>query len=324
MLLRRAFLAAATLCVPLLALLPQDSASAESETKLRVVASFSILGDLAARVGGDDITLHVLVGPGSDAHVYRPTPSDASAIADADVLVLNGLGFEGWLERMGEATSFDGTTVVASDGIAALPVKQSDAHGDDHHEVGAEHDEDHDHGPMDPHAWQNLANARIYVSNIAKAFSDADPTNIEDYKARAAALVAEIDALEAYTREAIASIPEERRKIITSHDAFCYFEVAYGVHFYAAAGVSTDAEPDPKVVAALIDVIRNEGITAIFVENLSDNRLITGIAEETGIAIGGTLYSDSLSGPDGPATSYLAMFAHNVDALVKAMRGTPN
>ncbi len=299
--------------------LPMSAASAEDGARTKVVATFSILGDLVAEVGGDDIDLRVLVGPDADAHVYRPSPADAAFIADADVLVVNGLGFEGWLERMSEATDFKGIMVTASDGITA---RSTEEEVEDH----ADHDahEGHDHGGMDPHAWQDLANAKIYVGNIAKALVDADPANIEDYKARAAALIAQIEACDRHAREAIASIPEERRKIIASHDAFGYFEDAYGVTFYAAVGISTDAEPDPKAIARLIDVIRNKGITAIFIENLSDNRLITGIAEETGIAIGGTLYSDSLSGPDGTATSYLAMFAHNVDALVTAMRGVPN
>lgn len=333
MLLRRTLLQAIALCAPFLAVSPIGSAAAEEGRPLKVVASFSILGDLTARVGGDDIALRVLVGPDADAHVYRPTPDDAAAIADADVLIVNGLGFEGWLERMGEAADFKGTKVVASDGVEPLTSDGEDGHEDhdghadhaDHgeHDEHAEHDA-HNHGGMDPHAWQDLANARIYVSNIAKALSDADPANIEDYKARAAALIAEIDALETHTRAAIAAIPAERRIIITNHDAFGYFENAYGVTFLSATGISTDAEPDPKAIAALIDIIRDDGVTAIFLENLSDNRLITQISEETGVVVGGTLYSDSLSGPDGPATSYLAMFAHNVDALVTAMRGATN
>lgn len=329
MLLRRALLQAA-LFAPLLALAPMGSALAADGKPLKVVATFSILGDLTARVGGDDITLRVLVGPDADAHVYRPTPEDAAAIADADVLVVNGLGFEGWVERMDEAADFKGTQIVASQGVEPLtPEEGHDEEGHDGHEGHADHadhegHEGHDHGGMDPHAWQDLSNAKIYVSNIARALSDADPANIEDYKARAAALIAEIDALETRTRAAIAAIPEERRIIITNHDAFGYFEDAYGVTFLSASGISTDAEPDPKAIAALIDVIREEGVTALFLENLSDNRLITQISEETGVAIGGTLYSDALSGPEGPATSYLAMFAHNVDALVTAMRGATN
>lgn len=341
MLLRRVTLAAAALSASLSLFLSPDFASAADSGKLRVVASFSILGDLTARVGGDDITLHVLVGPGSDAHVYRPTPGDAAAIADADVIVLNGLGFEGFLDRLPESADSSGKTVIASDGVTARTADgEHGSHGNhgghpeghDHtgHEDHDAHDHDahdhdaHDHRGMDPHAWQDLSNAKIYVSNIARALSDADPANIEDYKARAAALIAEIDALETRTRAAIAAIPEERRIIITNHDAFGYFEDAYGVTFLSASGISTDAEPDPKAIAALIDVIREEGVTALFLENLSDNRLITQISEETGVAIGGTLYSDALSGPEGPATSYLAMFAHNVDALVTAMRGATN
>lgn len=292
------------------------SGAAQAEaTRTKVVVSFSILGDLVARVGGDDIEMRVLVGPNGDAHIYRPTPEDAAAIADADLLIMNGLGYEGWFERLPESAGFSGAVIVASEGVT--PRTSDGAHSSHSSHAG-------DHGEVDPHAWQDIGCAKIYVSNIAKALSDADPASIEDYKARAAILIAEMDALDAHARATFAAIPEARRVVITNHDAFGYFADAYGLRFLTATGLSTDAEPTPNAVATLIDQIKSEGAAAIFLENLSDNRLMERISEETGAVIGGTLYSDSLSGPDGPATSYLELFAHNVDVLSASMREKVN
>lgn len=277
-----------------------STAWAQAQPKLRVVASFSILGDMVERIGGDDVDLRILVGADGDAHVYRPTPDDAAAVASANLLVINGLGFEGWMERLEEASGFSGVVVVASDGVT----RREGLDG---------------HGAADPHAWQNLANGHIYVTNIAAALSTADPANAADYQARAAAYIAEIDTMDARVHAAFDAFPANRRVVITNHDAFGYFGDAYGVRFLSPIGLSTDAAASAADVAALIDQIRRDGVTAIFVENLSDARLVGQIAQETGITPGGALYSDALSSEDGPAATYLAMFEHNFRMFTYAM-----
>ena len=267
-----------------------------------VVATFSILGDMVRRIGGEHVAVTTLVGPDGDAHVYQPVPADARAVSRADILVFNGLAFEGWLDRLVEASNFDGIRVVATDGIE--PIVFADGDG---------------HGTFDPHAWQSLANAAVYVDNIAAVLAAADPANAPAYERNRAAYVAEIEALDAELREIAAGLPEDRRTVVTSHDAFGYFSEAYGLRFVAPHGVSTESEPSARDVAALIRQIRDEGIRAIFIESITDSRLLEQIAHETGASIGGTLYSDSLSGPDGPASTYLDMMRYNAVTLARAL-----
>ena len=277
-------------------------ASVWSRSPVPVVATFSILGDMVGRVGGDHVAVTTLVGADGDAHVYQPVPADARAVSQADILVFNGLAFEGWLDRLVEASDFDGIRVVAADGIEPIPF--ADGHG---------------HGAFDPHAWQDLANAAVYVDNIAAVLATADPAHASAYERNRAAYMAEIEALDAELREIAARLPEDRRTVVTSHDAFGYFSEAYGLHFVAPHGVSTESEPSALDVAALIRQIREEGIRAIFIESITDSRLLKQIARETGAAIGGTLYSDSLSGPDGPASTYLDMMRYNAVTLARAL-----
>lgn len=269
---------------------------------VRVVATFSILGDMVREIGGEDVAPTVLVGPDGDAHAYEPTPADVRTLNAADVLVANGLGFETWLSRLTEASDFAGATVFASDGAELLAAPDGDE--------------------PDPHAWQDLRNGARYAANIATALIAADPANEGGYAARAADYVSRILALDSEVRAALAALPEERRKIVTSHDAFAYFGAAYGVDFIAPEGLSTDAEPTPGTVAAIITQIRRDGIAAVFVENITDPRLIEQIAGETGAVVGDTLYSDALSGPDRPASTYLAMFEWNAAALLGSL-GAP-
>jgi zinc/manganese transport system substrate-binding protein len=305
---RRAALALAT------ALLAGPAASAGEP--LQVVASFSILGDLVARVGGDRVAVTTLVGPDGDAHVYQPTPADARALAAADLVVVNGLGFEGWIDRLVAASGYRGPIVVASRGIEPLP--SGDGHGHGH---GHGHRGQAAHQP-DPHAWQDVRNVIAYVATIAAALEAADPAGADAYRAAAATFTEELAALDAEIRGSLAAIPRERRRLITSHDAFTYFAHAYDVEFLAASGVSTEAEASAADVARLIRQIRKEAVRAIFVENVSDPRLIEQIARETGAKIGGTLYSDALSGPEGPAASYVAMMRHNATAIAGALAGS--
>ena len=289
-----------------------------ADAPIPVVATFSILGDMVKRVGGDRVAVTTLVGPDGDAHVYQPGPADARAASEAEILVFNGLEFEGWLDRLVEASGFGGIRVVATDGIDAIRLEDDDHHDDDHADED-DHDHGHHHGAFDPHGWHDLANAVIYVDNITAALAKDDPANASTYYGNRATYVAEIEALDAEIRKTFAGLPEDRRTVVTPHDAFGYYSEAYGLRFLAPQGLSTESEPSAGDVAALIRQIRKEGIKAVFVESLTDPRLIEQIADETGASIGGTVYSDALSGPDGPASTYLDMMRHNTEMFAAAL-----
>ena len=289
--------------------------------KLKVVTTFTILGDMVINVGGERVALTTLVGPDGDAHVYEPTPADARSLAQADLVIVNGLGFEGWIDRLVKASGYEGPVVVASEGSALLRAEEDhgqghgDAHGSDEK---SEKDEDHHEGELDPHAWQDLANGRRYVANIARALAAADTAYADDYRRRAEAYDRQLVALDRDIRGRLDAVPGDRRKVITSHDAFQYFGRAYGIDFHAPVGLSTESEPSAGEVAALIRQMRDEGIRALFVENVTDPRLMQQLAREADAVVGGTLYSDSLSGATGPAPSYLDMFRHNASEIVRA------
>jgi zinc/manganese transport system substrate-binding protein len=281
---------------------------------LQVVASFSIIADFARNVGGDRVSVTTLVQPGGDVHAYQPRPADAASLARADVVLVNGLGFEGFLERLADAGATGKSAVELSAGVKPIPA--SEAGHDGAHDASDVHA-----GEPDAHAFQSAANARLYVENAAKAFCAADPQGCDAYRANAAAYGDRLDALDAEIRETVASIPTDRRAIITSHDAFGYFERAYGLRFMAPQGISTDSEPSARDIAVLIDQIRHESASAIFVENMTDRRLMEQIASETGLQIGGELYSDTLSGADGPAATYIDMMRSNVRTIRAAILG---
>ena len=309
-----------------LAVIPSPVA-AEEPAKLPVVASFSILGDFVARIGGERVAVTTLVGPGGDAHVFEPTPADAKALQGARVVVVNGLGFEGWAARLVKASGTKASVVVASTGVTARAAAEDDH--DDHgkgkhadHDHGKAKHGGHDHGAVDPHAWQSVANALVYVTTIRDGLIAADPVGRETYLGNAARYAEELTALEAEVRAAVASVPPGRRRVITSHDAFGYFSDAYGIQFLAPRGISTDAEPTAKAVAGLIRQIRAEKITAVFVETMTDGRLVERIAKETGVRVGGELYADALSPKGGPAPTYVDMVRHNVKLLTAAMIGS--
>src|SRR5262245_34473852 len=274
-----------------------------AQDKVRVVATFSILADFARNVGGDAVDVSELVGPDSDAPVYAPSPADAKRLGEAKAVLMNGLGFEGWLDRLVKASGTKAAVTVTTNGIKPRRM-QDDGHG---------------HGRNDPHAWQSVANAKIYVANIRDALVMADPGRKAGYEANAAAYLAKLDALEAEVKATIAAIPAERRKIITTHDAFGYFADAYGVAFIAPQGVSTEAEVAARDVAKIVRQIRTQKIPAVFMENVTDPRLMKRIAEETGAKVGGRLYSDALSGAAGPAATYLDMMRHNLKELRGAL-----
>jgi zinc/manganese transport system substrate-binding protein len=274
--------------------------------ELKAVATTSIIADFVRNVGGDRVTVATLVGPDGDAHVYSPTPADAKTLASAAIVFANGLGLEGWMTRLVKASGTGAPLVVVSNGVAPRKMPDEDRPG---------------RLTVDPHAWQSVANAKIYVANIRDGLSAVDPAGKAAYGANAAAYLGKLDELEKEITAAVADIPAGRRKIITTHDAFGYFGDAYGVSFIAPEGVATEAEPSAKDVAAIIAQIRREKIPAVFLENITDPRLMEAIARETGAKIGGTLYSDALSAPGGPAGTYIEMMRHNLRALTKALTG---
>jgi zinc/manganese transport system substrate-binding protein len=268
-----------------------------AQEKINVVASFSILGDFAKNVGGERVDVTTLVGANSDVHVYTPAPADAKKIADAKLVIINGLGLEGWLPRLVQSSGSKAAIVTASNGIAPRKLG-SDA---------------------DPHAWQSVVNAKIYVANIRDALITADQAGAPGYRANADAYLIKLDVLDREAREAVAQIPEARRKVISTHDAFGYFAAAYGIAFIAPQGVSTESEPSARDIAAIITQIRTGKIPAVFLENISDPRLMRRISAETGARIGGTLVSDSLTAENGAAPTYIDMVRHNIKALTSAL-----
>lgn len=274
--------------------------------KIKAVATFSILGDLVKNVGGDRVEVSTLVGPNGDAHVYSPTPADVKTISRAKIVFLNGLGLEGWMTRLVSAAGSKAAAVTASTGVKPLKMEDEGKPG---------------HMITDPHAWQSVANAKVYVANIRDGLIKADPAGKSVYEANAKDYLAKLTALEADVKDAISKIPVERRRIITTHDAFGYFASAYGMTFISPEGVSTESEASARDVARIIDQIRKEKIPAVFMENISDPRLMEQIARETGARIGGTLYSDALSKADGPAPTYIDMMRNNIRQFGAALIG---
>ena len=277
---------------------------ADAQDKIRVVTTFSILADLAKNVGGDAVAVASLVGPNGDAHAYSPSPADGKRLADAKLVLVIGLGFEGWIERLVKASGTKAVVVTASRGVRPRQMTDED---------------EHDHGKTDPHAWQSVANAKTYVTNIRDALVKVDPAGKAAYEANASAYLAKLEQLENDVRTTVAAIPAGRRKIITTHDAFGYFGAAYGMQFIAPQGVSTEAEVSARDVAKIIRQIKTQKVPAVFMENVTDPRLMKRIADETEAKIGGKLYSDALSGPDGPAATYLDMMRSNLKEFRSAL-----
>lgn len=311
-----------------------------------VVTSFSILGDLVSQVGGDRVSVHALVGADQDAHVFQPRPSDAAKMSRAQLVVVNGLGFEGWMTRLVESANYRGPVWMASQGMA----HPLEGNGGDHH--GHDHDHDHDHGhgkshghgqdkhadpsgtaeqgvgsnagdtpSTDPHAWQNPLNVVAYVRNIAQALGEVDPGHAKNYGQRAEAYVLRLQELDQWITQQMQAVPEAHRTVITSHEAMRYFGERYGIRFLAPQGVSTASEPGAREVARLIRQVRDENVTALFLESVTNAALLQQIAAEAKVKVGGRLYSDALSGPGGPAPDYLSMMRHNVTNLKAAMQG---
>ena len=278
-----------------------------------VTASFSILGDLVRVVGGERVRVTTLVGPDEDAHAFTPKPADARAIVQTRLLVINGLGFEPWAQKLANSSGYQGATLVASQGVKPRLMPEEKGHDRSGHD-------NHQHDETDPHAWQNPENVVLYVRNIAAALGKADPAGSAIYQTNSAAYIKELQALDAWTQAQFAAIPVAKRKVITSHDAFGYFAAHYQISFLAPQGVSTDAEPSAKDVAQLIKQIQREKIKAVFVENMSNPKLLAQLARDAGVTVGPALYVDALSAPGGPAGSYLQLMRHNVTQLAAGMR----
>lgn len=294
------------------------SLAANAADKVAVVTSFSILGDLTRQVGGDRVEVTTLVGPGGDVHVFSPAPADAKRIANARLIVTNGLALEGWLPRLISASGAKAPVIVASKGVNAAHLDDNDDKGHDHkHDHAQGHA--HDHGGVDPHAWQDVGNVKIYVKNIRDGLIAADPDGRVIYEANATAYLARLDELDGEVRRQMAAIPADSRRIITTHDAFGYFGRAYGLTLIAPQGLSTETEASAADVARVIRQIRTDKARAVFLENAADARLMQRIAQETGAKVGGRLYTDSLSPADGPAPTYIDMMRSNVDTLAKAL-----
>ncbi len=303
------------------ALLAARPASAQQPDRLPVVASFSILGDMTSQIGGDRIALRVIAGPDVDAHGFQARPSDVAALRQARLVVRNGLGFDAWMDRLVGAAGFRGPVATATDSITARAMA---AHDHGHSHGGAGRRQSHSVGPRsvpDPHAWQDLRLGQVYLRNIAAALIAADPAGEATYRRNAEAYGARLTALDAWVRAQVATVPADRRRVVTSHDAFGYFAAAYGIEFLSPQGVSTEAEPSAAEVSRLIRQMRDQRITAVFLENMTNPAMLRRIAAEVGVTVSGRLYADALSAADGPAPTYEAMFRHNVGLLAPAMRG---
>ena len=276
------------------------AAPASAET-LNVVASFTVLADVVKHVGGDHVKVSSLVGPNGDPHEFEPSPADAKTLNAAKVVFVSGEGLEGWMDRLISASGYKGTPVIASEGINTRTMV------DDGKTV------------TDPHVWNSPVNVKIWVANIEKALSSADPADAADFRANAERYTKILTELDAYAHSKFDKIPDDRRKVLTSHDAFDYFGREYRVSFLSPLGVSTETEASAADVAKLIEQIKTEHVKTYFFENSNDPRLVGQVAKATGAEPGGELYVESLSKADGPASTYERMFRYNVDQLVAAM-----
>jgi zinc/manganese transport system substrate-binding protein len=267
-----------------------------------VVASFSVLAGMARTISGGLARVTSLVPPNADAHAFQPGAAESRALTEAAVLVENGFGLEGWMARLGAASGFSGTRVVATTGVTPRMMREGAMTS------------------LDPHAWQDPRNGMIYARNIAQGMASADPVHAETYRANATSFIADIERTDPWIAAQYAPIPPAARRIITTHDAFGYYGDRYGIDFLAVEGLATDAEPSAKAIAGLVAQIRREQVKTVFLENMTDPRLARMLARETGATVSGPLYSDALSTPDGPAPDYVTMLRYNTTLLARAMR----
>ena len=285
-----------------LTLLASTAGAAVAADKLPVVASFSILGDLVSEIGGDRVAVSTLVGPDQDAHMFSPSPVDAKKVLQSKLVVVNGLGFDPWLNRLSAAAGYTGAAVVASSGIKARDMS--------------------DEGQIlaDPHAWQDPTNVITYVGNIAAALGKIDPAGAHYYQGNRERYVKSLKELDDWASQQFAQIPLAKRKVITSHDAFGYLGARYQITFLAPQGASTESEASAKGVAKLISQIRRERIKSVHVENMSNPKLLQQLSREAGVTMGAKLYADALSGPQDGAPTYLKMMRYNITQLMSGLK----
>ena len=269
-----------------------------AEEKMKIVASFSILGDMVEQVIGEHASVTTIVGPDADAHIYQPSVADARSVADADAIFLNGLGFETWSDTLIAESGTGASVHVATDGISPVLVD----------------------GEVDPHAWNSLLNGVVYITNIADVLKQKLPEHADAIDANTSAYIAKLNALDTETKAALAELGDDKRTVVTAHDAFGYLADAYDMNFLAPVGIDSEAEPSAQELAQLIAQLKEDGAAALFVENITSPALVQQISDETGLEIGGRLFSDALSERGGPATSYLAMFKHNLSTLLEALK----
>lgn len=294
---RRRFLLASLIVAP--AITHAANSPIPVVAPISVIATVSLLADMARRIGGDRVSVASLVPTDGDAHVYQPKPKDLRALAGAALVVENGLGLEGWMQRLTGAAGFSGQRTIAAAGVAPRKMRAG----------------------VDPHAWQDPRNGVLYARNIQAGLTAAAPEHKSAFAAAADAYVTEIEQTDQWIADQFAGIAPKDRRIVTTHDAFGYYGARYGIEFLSAQGINTDAEPSAKAIAALIAQIKRNQVRAVFIETMTDGRVAKMLARETGATVGGAVYSDALSPPNGPAATYLAMLRHNTTLFAAALRG---
>ena len=295
------------ICLLAVVCLPFRPAHAD---RMPVAATFSVIGDMLGRVGGEDIALKTIVGPGGDTELYQPTAADVATVAGARAVFLNDLNeeFEPWLEPLLKQAAFKGGKIVVSKGVRTLTAEEE-------HPVSGRLQP----SAIDQHAWLDPRNGVIYVRNIAEALARLDPGHAADYRSRATAYVKEIEALDTWARAEMAAVPAAKRRALSSHDSLQYFASAYGITLLSVNGWTNKSEPSAAELAKLARQIRTERVKAVFLDSITDPRALQRIAAETGATVGGTLYGDALSAPDGEAPTYLAMIRYDVTTLKAGM-----
>jgi zinc/manganese transport system substrate-binding protein len=310
----RLMLAAILLTVVMAVPAGRSAPAMAQDDPVQVVATFSILADLVDQVGGESVEVRTLVSANADAHIFEPSPEQVVALAEADVVFANGLGFEPWLDSIVESSGTSAPLIEVTDGITARTASE------DAHEGEEDEDADHDHGETDPHAWQDVGNAIVMVRNIADTLAEVDSGRADQYTANADAYIAELEALDAWIDEQVATLPEERRKLVTPHDTFGYYADRYGFEVIGSPlGFSTDAaDPAAKDIAALIEAIEAADVPAVFTEESHRSQVMEQIANDAGVTVA-SLYSDSLGEPDSPGGTYLGMMRSNTESIVEAL-----
>jgi len=284
--------------------------SCRAADKMLVVATFSVSGDMVANVAGDHVELVTIVGPGGDTELYQTTLADSKTVAQARIVFVNDLNdeFEPWLEPLLKQVAFRGTKVVVSRGAKTITAAEE-------HAISGKNLPP----AIDQHAWLDPKNGVIYVKNIAEALARADAANAADYRARAASYIKQIQAVDAWAKSEIAAVPVSKRRVLASHDSLEYLGKALGITLISINGWTNKSEPSAAEVARLTQQIQADNLHALFLDSITDPRVMERVGQETGATIGGTLYGDALSKPGGGAETYIEMLRHDVSTLKAGM-----